>query len=116
MDNLIAISDINLAGSLFKSYEVNFETMIISLSGTNGENFKIVFQTPIQFSFKKGKQIQGLFQSTKASPLLNEALLLRYVHVPEVHPFRPFQLLDMSDLPFIEVIAESATIIEDQKP
>ena len=47
------------------------------------------------------------------SPFLDEALSREYIEIPIDHPFKLFQIEDIYDFPFIQVVAESVTVIKE---
>ena len=113
MNTLLVVSSIDFADSEYGSCELTYEHLIIRITSWDNKKITILIQDPIQFSYKPSDFIQGFFEHTGSSPFLDEALRLKYERIPENHSYKLFQMLDISDFPFIEVVAQSATVTEE---
>lgn len=108
-------SEIDFADSEYKSFNMS-ENYILTINMNNWQekSFKIIFVNTIQFVYKLGDIPKGVFElSNDDSSFFNEALLLEYGYMPSQHPFKLFQLEDIDDFPFIQVVAESVTVVKD---
>lgn len=101
--------EIDFADSEYKKLEMNNDNLTVLISSWDEKNIKITFFNVVQFTYRAGDVIKGLFQVTETSNL-NDALSLFYDSPPANHPFKLFQIIDIYDIPFIEVIAEKATV------
>ena len=110
MKKIRAAPKIDFADSRFKSYEMFENTLILNLISWDEKTLKVIFSNCIQFSYKLGDFIENLYEIMEESDFLREALSHKYVKTPSIHPFRLFQLQDISDFPFIEVVAESVSV------
>lgn len=105
---------INFADSDFKSFEMmNDYILIINLISWDNKEIKITFENCIQFSYKLHYHIANIFQVVEPSNFLNEALSENYEKIPNDHPFKLFQLEDLNDFPFIQVVAESVQVSKE---
>jgi len=104
--------DVDFADSVYRSCEMNDDILTVYLDSWDAKTLRIIFSHPIQFSYKLRDFVQGAFEVFD-NPSLNEALLLKYVKLPENHPFKLFQILDISDFPIFEIVAEKATVIKE---
>jgi hypothetical protein len=105
-------SPVSFADSGYKSFYMTEDaTLTICMKSWQEEPFKIVFKHAIQFMYKLGDVPNGLYELDHTL-FLNEALQLEYIKVPSNHPYKHFQLEDISDFPFIQVIADSVTVLK----
>ena len=107
------VTNIDFADSEFKSYEMSGETLTLKLISWDEKLLKIVFLNCIQFSFKLGDFIADLYEIEEEISFLKEALSRYYVEIENEHPFKLFQLYDIQDFPFIEVVAESVKVTKE---
>ena len=113
MKKKLVIPDFDFADSKYKSFSISEEgTLTINMQSWQEDPFKIVFLNVIQFTYKIGSVPKDLFESLESSLFLNEALSLEYENIPSNHPFKHFQLEDIYDFAFIEVVAESVRLIK----
>jgi len=111
MNKKAIFQNIDFADSEYDSCKMSDETLTIYIKSWNEKILQLVFTNTIQFSYKLGDLISEVSENTKGS-FLNEALSLYYETVPSNHPFKLFQIIDISDFPFIKVVAEKVTITE----
>ena len=111
MNIKITATKINLNNACFKSAKMDDQTLTLIVDNQEKKLIYIVFLNTIQISYKVGNTIQGLYQLPNDSPFFRKAMSLKYEKIPEVPPFKLFQLIDIDDLPFIEIVAESVQVI-----
>lgn len=78
-----------------------------------GKTFAVVFFKTIQFLYRLGSGPKDLYEVQNDHSFLEEALLQNYGYKPTNHPFKFFQLEDIDDFPFIQVVAESVKVFKD---
>lgn len=86
---------------------------VVYLNYCNGKILRLIFFNVIQFSYKLGSSVSHIYEITAKNPILDEALSFWYVKVPSDHPYKLFQIIDIEDFPFIEVVAERAEVVKD---
>lgn len=108
----IVFDHIDFADSEFSNFELlqNIDALKIRLISWDERELILFFQNPIQFVFKQGDVVSNLYECMQNTPFLQEALSINYTKLPTEHPFKLFQLYDIDDFPFIEVVAESVRI------
>lgn len=112
MEQPLNITDTSFPDSRFKSFTMlDNGDLIVYLISWQEKEIKITFLHVIQFSYKLGDVTQGLYEMTTHSSFLEEALRLQYIKVPDDHPYRYFQIQDIDDFPYIEVVAEGVDVI-----
>jgi hypothetical protein len=106
------ISNISFDDSEYKSFCMSEnDTLTVYMNSWQEIPFKIVFKHTIQFLYRLGDVPSKLFVITNESPFLKEALMNNYVEIPADHPYKLYQLEDLDDFPFIQVVAEAVEII-----
>jgi len=100
--------DVDLADSEFDSYfffsERNELTVRIQI--WNLDMLDIIFYDPILF-LDKGCQLITVFcENHSKSPLLLQALKRSYDKIPQKHPYKHFQILDLYDEPVLEIVCQ----------
>lgn len=102
--------NIDFSDSSYVSCEANDKALIIYVSSWNNQTIKIEFSNVIEFLYRGGSFISGIYQKTAETSLLKEALTLYYDKIPLSHPFKTFVVLDIEDVAFFEVVAEEITV------
>ncbi len=112
MEKKPASPGISFADAEFESFQMydRENILLIYLTSWDERELRIVFSNPIQFSYKLGDVISVFYEIQEDSTFLNEALLNHYEKIPPSHPFKLFQIWDIKDFPFINVVAESVKV------
>jgi len=114
MNKKLAMPTFDFADSEYKSFNMSEDaTLIIYMNNWQAIPFKIIFTHAIQFSYKLGFVPKDLYEVLEDSIFLNEALSLKYAETTSDHPYKYYQIEDIDDFAFIEVVAESVEIIKD---
>jgi hypothetical protein len=114
MNKKIAFEHIDFADSEYKSLFMSEDaTLTVCLKSWDTKILKIIFSNTIQFSYKLESTTKQLYELTGDFPFLNEALLQEYGYIPSQHPYKFFQLEDIDNFPFIQVVAESVTVVKE---
>ena len=114
MKKELAAPNIDFADSSYQSFQmIKKEILIVSLSSWQDIPLKLTFKNIIQFSYKIGSRIQDLYEILESTAFLQEALEREYEKIPDDHPYRLFQLEDIDDFPFIQVVAESVEVMKE---
>lgn len=113
MNNKVVAENIDFADSEYKSFAMAEDaTLTICLKSWDAKTLKIIFFKTIQFSYRLESTTKQLYEMTEGS-FLNEALMQEYDYIPTMYPYKLFQLEDIDDFPFIQVVAESVTVIKE---
>ena len=102
--------DIDFHDATYRSCEMSKNNLSVYLNSWDDKLLKITFLNAIQFSYKLGDVVEGVFKQTGESPFLDEALSLLYEEIPPKHPFKLFQIVDIYEFPFFEVVAEKGNV------
>jgi len=114
-----AAPNISFADSELRSYEWSAREcnlgnlLIIYFNSWDNKTLKCTFTDPIQFSHLSGDCVEDLYQNLKITPFLEEALSRNYIKVPIDHPYKLFQVEDIDEFPFIQVVAQNVEIIKE---
>lgn len=104
--------NIDFADSSYISCETHKENLIVLLNSWNEKEIEITFINAIQFTYKQGSFVAGLYEKTNESSYLEEILSRYFVKVPEDNPFKIFTMLDIEDFIFFEIIAENVLVLK----
>ncbi len=109
-------SNIDFADAEFLSTELTTDTISVLLKSWNGKLIKLIFNDPIQFSYSLGDEFSNAYEVTNCPESLKNSLLRKYTIPPHEHPYKLYQLCDIHNFPFMEIIAAevSATVIEGE--
>jgi len=114
METKVKVAKVSFADARFKSFDMNENyDLTIFLNSWDEKMLRVVFYHTIQFSFKLGDVTQQLYQILGNNSFFEEALNREYVKAPEDHPFKMFQIHDIDDFPYIEVVAERVEVIKE---
>jgi hypothetical protein len=114
MDKKRVMSSVSFADSEYKSFHMTEEaTLTVYMKSWEEEPFKIVFKHATQFLYRLGDVPKGLYELSNTSSFLEEALSKEYIEIPLDHPYKLFQIEDINDFPFIQVVAESVIVIKE---
>ncbi|MBA3957519.1 MAG: hypothetical protein H0X51_03870 [Parachlamydiaceae bacterium] len=93
------------------------KNLVVLINSWDGKTIKIFFTNPILFIFRINSFVSGIYEKTKdeslESSFLKEALSLYYHEIPEDHPFKIFVIMDIDDIAFFEVVAESVVVTKE---
>ena len=106
-------STIDFADASYRSCKTDNSDLIVYLNSWDDKTLKITFSNAIQFIYRGGSFIAGIYEKTDENSFLVEALSSYYEKIPEDHPFKIFVIIDIEDYFFFEVIAESIFISKE---
>ena len=113
MNKRLAAEYIDFADSEYIAFQMSDHyNLTILMKNWKEELLRIIFKHAIQFTYKLGDVPKDWYE-LENTPFLNEALQLKYIQVPANHPYKHFQLEDINDFPFIQVVAESLTVVKE---
>lgn len=114
MKKKLAAEHIDFADSRYKFFEMTEDsTLTIHMDSWKETPLRIVFAKVIQFSYKLGDLPKDLYETSGDCPLLMEALASKYEKIPTSHPYKLFELEDIDDFPFIQIVAVSINVFKD---
>lgn len=114
MDKKRAAKYIDFADSEYVSFEMSkSEELIIFMKNWQGIPLKLTFKNVIQFFYQLGDFPKDLYELND-SAFLKEALECKYEIIPFPQPFKHYQLEDIDDYPFIQVVAESVLVTKEE--
>lgn len=115
MSKKLAAEHIDFADSEYKSFYMSENyTLTVKMNSWKETPLSLIFSHAIQFSYKLGDVPKDLYEiSNEDSTFLREALLMKYGYIPSDHPFKLFQIEDIDDFPFIQVVAESVNVVKE---
>jgi len=106
-------SNIDFADSSYISCETHKENLIVRVSSWDEKEIEITFINAIQFTYKQGSLIAGLYEKTNEKTFLEEILSRYFVKIPEDNPFKIYVILDIEDFVFFEIVAESILVLKN---
>jgi hypothetical protein len=107
------ILNISFADSEYKSFSMSDDDVLtIYMKSWQEKPFKLIFKHAIQFLYRLGDVPKGVYELSTSS-FLDEALSKQYIKTPADHPYKVFQIEDIYDFPFIQVVAESVTVVKE---
>jgi hypothetical protein len=114
MNKKLAAPTIDFADSDYKSFQMlEDDKLIISMNSWQEKPLKIIFKDVIQFCYRLGFVPKDLYEILESTSFLREPLERRYKEIPINHPYKLFQLEDINDFPFIQVVAESVQVLKE---
>ena len=85
----------------------------VQIRAWNAKIIKISFLQPMMFFFRGNHSLSSFCELISQSSVLKEALTYAYEEVPQVHPYKVYQLIDIEDVPALEVVCiDYKTVIE----
>lgn len=97
--------DINFADSEYHSLEFEGNNLRLTLIAWDEQKINLIFSDTIQFVYKLGDITQGIVEIFDNKDFLEEGLIRNYEKIPLDHPYHLFQILDIYDYPYIEIVA-----------
>ncbi len=114
MNKKIALPFTSFADAEYECLELcKNDTLTVYISSWEEKILKLIFTDTVQFFYSQGDVIKNVFQIVDDTILLKEALSRRYIKIPENHPYKLFQIEDIYDFPFIQVVAESVNVVKE---
>ena len=104
--------NVDLADSEYHSIDFEGNNLKLTLKGWDEKKIECVFLDTIQFVYKFGDVTQKIVESDENRHFFNEALEREYIKVPSTHPYRLYQIIDIYDHPYIEVVATNVKAIK----
>ena len=102
---------VGFADSEFISYQRKVSEFRIWIDAWNNKRFKISFlnfEALVDYGIG---DISEFVEETQSNPFLEEVISLIYTSIPESHPYRIFQFLDLDGRPSLEIIAADVNIV-----
>jgi len=115
MDNTIVFSNFDFADSTYKSLSLS-ENYILTIDMHTWQEipFKLIFENVIYFLFNNGDFPKNLHKVAENSQFFINAVAKQYVEKPPTdHPYKGYELKDISDFAFIEIVAESVLLLRN---
>lgn len=103
---------IDFADSELNCFEMNNSNLTLELKSWDENTIFVTFSDVIQFSYKLGDGISGLYKNDELSDFLNEALHRNYTTIPKDNPYSHYIVNDTLDFPFIEVVAANVSAVK----
>ncbi len=98
------------------AYTLDSDNLLFTIEAWDARVLKISFKNVIYF-VDKSHWTCTLCELTSHSDLLQEALKSEYIEIPEDHPYKVYQFLDLYDEPSFEIICEKFEVaVEDHRP
>lgn len=102
-------TNIDFSDATYISCNAENGNLTVYLNSWDDKKIKIEFTNAIQFIYKNGGFVSGLFE-TKNSTYLQNSLSFYYEKIPQNQPFKSFVISDIDDFPLFEVIAEKVIV------
>ena len=112
MNNQLHFPGIDFADSRYQSLKYSENTLTVFLEGWDESIIQLRFVNPIEISYKIG-DLGATIYETHEGQILKHALSQYYENIPQNCPFKLFQIMDIQDFPFIEIVAESVTATKE---
>lgn len=103
--------NISFCDATYKALRMDENTLIVILNSWDENEIHLSFQSTIQFVYKLGDIVEGVYMINGEPEFLREAVSLEYEKIPQIHQFYLFQITDIYDFPFIEVVAKGSSVI-----
>lgn len=113
MNKKYAAIGIDFADSNYKSLHMENSNLTVHLDAWDGKIIKILFINTIQFMYKLESTPKKLYEVLDSNNFLNEALLQEYGYIPTAYTFKLFQLEDIDNFPFLQVVAEDVKVTKE---
>ncbi len=107
------IEHIDFADSAYHSIKTDGSKVIVLLTSWDGRMIKLTFSDVIQFVYKLCDGTQEIVESNDQTVFFQEALKKRYGTIPSHHPYLLYQILDLDDYPYIEIVAKRVDAIKE---
>ena len=113
MDKIEAAPLIDFSDSEFKTFELTDEdVLIIYLESWEERRLKIMFIDVVGFIYQTGNLVSNLYVTREENLFFEESLSRAYTKKPESHPYKLFYLENISNYPFIQVVAKHVEVIK----
>lgn len=110
MTKTIVNSNISLADSEYVSFSMSSDyDLTIHMKSWEEKPFKIIFIKATRFFFSSSDAPKEIYQLSSSS-FLENALSRKYIKIPIDHPYSHFQIEDIDEFPFIQVIAKEVIL------
>jgi hypothetical protein len=114
MNKIPVAKNISFADARLISFErLQSRDLNFYISSWEEKIIKVAFKNAIHFSYNLGSIIHGLYELLESSSVLDAALNRKFEKIPLHHTFKHFQIEDIDEFAFIEVVAE-AVIVEKE--
>lgn len=112
MSSIILFPEIDFADSRFRSIESSDKTLTVYLESWDAKTIKVTFLQPIRFSFKRGDISSDIYEVSD-SEFLQEALHPSGKKTPVDGQYKLFQIWDINDYPYLQVVALEAAATKE---
>jgi hypothetical protein len=115
MNKTKVAQNIDFADSEYKSFHMSEDaTLTIHMNNWQEIPIKLIFSHTVKFLYSLGDVPKGLFEIQENSTILNEVILKKYGDLSRENlcKYKLYQLEDIDDFPFIQIIAKSAIVIK----
>lgn len=106
----VVAPDIDFADSSYRSCKTTNSDLIVYINSWDDKILKITFSNAIQFIYRGGSFIAGIYERINETAFLLEALSSYYEKIPKDLQFKVFVIIDIEDRHFFEVVAEKVLI------
>jgi hypothetical protein len=108
--------EIGFADSEYRYFQIieGSNDLIIFLTSWDEREIKLEFFDVVRFAYVTGEMISEIYEITESS-FLDESLDRCYVEKPLNIPYKHYQIEDLDDFPFIEVVAEGVKVVKTDK-
>lgn len=111
MNRKKAAPGIDFADAQLVWFEMNKNgSLHVFLDSWEEKRLTILFTKPIKFLWRGGSFVKGFYEILDKTPFLEDALNKH--KVIKDGSFKLFQLIDIHQIPFIEVVAESVHVFK----
>ena len=107
MSNIL--NNIGFADADYKSIQMNEGNLFIYFKSWDEKEIKITFLDTIQFMYKLGDGVLGVFESKISNSFFVEALSRCYSEIPLNQPYKCYEIRDLYDFPFVTIVAREVT-------
>jgi hypothetical protein len=112
MNKTLVAPRIDFADSEYRSFHMSDDgTLTIHMKNWQEIPMQLIFFHPVKFLYSTGDVPKGLFEIKDNSTLLNEVIVKMYGHPYKDHKYKLYQLEDIYDFPYIQVVAQSAEVV-----
>ena len=87
------------------------KNLVIKIQAWNAKLIEFTFFDTISFLDKGSHSITAFCRNNLESDLFKQALEKNYEKIPQSHPYKLFQFLDLDDLPGLEVICDHFDVV-----
>jgi hypothetical protein len=107
----LAVPNIDFSDAEFRSFNLSEDNVLyIYLTSWDEKLLTITFFRPIYFLYQLGHGISNIYSINENSKLIQDAMNKYYVKTPQKYLFKLYEIIDLDDFPFIQIVAESIEV------